>query len=147
MPDTPAPDAPITIKNHQITLNEPISVASKLGDERSGANCPHEKIIAAYKKILPGLPPVKSWNDARQKMLNARWRWVLTQKDDDGKKLAKNEQDALEYFERLFVYIRDCCPFLMGKSGRGWQANLPWIIKEANWQKVIEGQYEQEAAA
>jgi len=80
---------------------------------------------------------VRVWSDARKAKLRARWR------EDAGR------QD-IEWWEDLFAYIAKS-NFLTGKvrsnGRRPFEIDLEWIVTESNLIKIIEGKYEEEAAA
>jgi len=50
----------------------------------------------------------------------------------------------MDYFRRLFVYIRNS-DFLMGRvtdrQGKSFMASLDWIVLPRNFAKIIEGRY------
>lgn len=95
--------------------------------------CPHEAIIALYHEILPMLPKVKAWGEPRRAMLRARWR-------ED-----KSRQD-LAWWRGYFARVAES-DFLCGRcpprsDGRPpFEADLEWLIKPANFVKVLEGRY------
>jgi hypothetical protein len=89
--------------------------------------CPHQEIIALYHEHLPMLTQVRSWTNARANLLKTRWREDVRRQN-------------LDYWERMFKYIAKS-DFLTGKDGK-WSADLEWIIKEANFVKILEGKYE-----
>lgn len=91
------------------------------------ANCPHEEILKLYAEHLPMLTQVKIWTDARMKLLKARWR-------------EDTERQNIEWWQRLFYYVAQS-DFLTGKASN-WQADIEWILKPANFTKIIEGKYE-----
>ncbi len=117
-------------KHKPLTNNqEPIKILPK--GNSSAANCPHEDIVNLYHETLPELAGIKVWSKTRQAHLKARWR--------------ENEKaQTLDYWDRFFNYVKDS-DFLMGKvpqqDGRAWKADLSWLIKEANYIKIIEGKY------
>ena len=92
-----------------------------------GNKCPHKMIIDIYHSILPELPNVVDWTDDRQKQLRARWN-------------SKAERAHIKWWRQYFKSDRNM-PWLMGDNDKGWVANLPWLIKLANFNKVIEGVY------
>jgi len=94
--------------------------------------CPHQEIINLYHEHLPMLTRVKSWTDKRANQLKLRWREDASRQN-------------LEYWEKLFRYIAQS-DFLTGKTS-DFQADLEWITKSANFVKIIEGKYENKAAA
>jgi hypothetical protein len=100
--------------------------------------CPHDAIIAAYHEILPELPAVRSWTDTRRKHLQTRWR-------------ESGDRQEVGWWQRFFSYVRRC-PWLMGGGVPGdgrsvFRADLGWLVKPENFAKVLEGRYEQRAAA
>jgi hypothetical protein len=78
---------------------------------------------------------VDLWNGTRAKCLQARWK-------------ENPKHQSPEFWSGLFAYVRDRCPFLVGKKpGRDgpFVADLGWIIKPANFVKILEGKYEERA--
>lgn len=105
--------------------------------------CPHQEIIDAYAELLPDLPQPRIWDGTRQKNLANRWKWVLA--DLKKKDKPQTKAEALDFFRRMFAYISES-NLLMGRSG-AWSADLGWIVKAENFAKIIEGNYENKAAA
>lgn len=95
-------------------------------------DCPHEKIIESYHKHLPMLTQVKVWSDKRQKLLKTRWR-------------EEPKRQRLEFWDKFFSYVAKS-DFLTGRAGQ-WQADIEWLLNSSNFLKVIEGKYENKAAA
>jgi len=107
-----------------------VSEPEKLTDE-----CPHQEIIKIFHSELPMLTRIKDWTPARQELLRARWR-------------SKEDYQDVEWWREFFAYIREKCPFLVGQNSSGngkrpWQADLPWILEQKHFTKIIEGGYEQ----
>lgn len=104
------------------------------------AECPHEKILDLWQEVLPEMPQHlrSQWNSARQQALRVRWRAVWTSET------MQSEEEALDYWRRLFVFVRGS-KFLMGKvtgaNRKPFQITLEWLIKPANFSKVVEGKY------
>lgn len=90
--------------------------------------CPQQEIIAAYHEILPELPPVNDWPDSSADSLRKQWR------------KAKDRQE-IQWWRTFFTYIRTC-PFLMGEKS-DFQASLGWMVKPANFAKIVNGNYEE----
>lgn len=106
-------------------------------------NCPHEQVLALFAERLPELPqPRKSlWaGSAAAKALQARWKWLLTAKQDSGKPYATNTDEGLAWMAQFFGYV-STSDFLTGRSGR-WSADLGWLLKAENFAKVISGNYD-----
>lgn len=88
--------------------------------------CPHMEIIFLYNEILPELQHVipDRWGGARQKALQTRWR-----------ESAKHQ--SLDFWKSFFTELRNH-PWYLGSNDRGWKADLGWIIKRENFDKLIE---------
>jgi len=115
-------------------------------------DCPHEEIIDAYSEKLPDLAqPVRSlWRDGKNApALKGRWQWVMTAVHESGKRkgerLATTEQEGIEWFSRFFTYV-STSDHLMGRNGE-WVCNLIWLVNKSNFEKVIQGSYENQKAA
>lgn len=95
-------------------------------------NCPHDEIVAMYHEMLPANPRIKVWDGARANALRARWR-------EDPKR------QTLDYWRRFFAKVA-ASAFLTGRAeGRGGGTFLPgldWMVKAANFAKIIEGRYD-----
>ncbi|MFT3789628.1 MAG: hypothetical protein QM741_00830 [Rudaea sp.] len=95
-------------------------------------DCPHQAIIDLYHEALPALRRVRDWTAARQKLLRARWR-------------EKAEHRSLDWWRNFFGYVA-ASDFLTGRTqnrgGRSWECDLEWLLRPANFVKVIEGKYE-----
>lgn len=133
--------------NHQHTINTPstqeqecknviiketISNSKELLVISDANDCPHQEIINNYHEILPELPAVRIWTDKRKKLLAARW------KED-------KDRQNIEWWRKFFRFVRTS-DFLMGRSS-SFQANLEWLVNASNFVKVIEGNYDNRAAA
>lgn len=111
-------------------------LSSSSSSSSNNNNCPQNEIVDLFHRLLPGLPKVREWDEARQELLRARWR-------------ENPERQNLEWWEHFFTYIKTC-PFLMGEVDpapdhkRFW-LKLPWALKKANFLKIIEGDYEGKA--
>jgi predicted phage replisome organizer len=86
-------------------------------------NIPYQKIIDDYNSTCSGLPKVRSLTDGRRKAIRARW----------------NEHGEAA-FSDLFAAAA-ASSFLNGKNDRNWLADFDWLMKEANFAKVLEGKY------
>ena len=100
--------------------------------------CPHQEILGLYAKHLPELPQPRIWEGARANNLKSRWSWVMSSK-------ASTKEEGLDFFSRLFEYISKS-DFLMGRSG-SWNCDLGWIVNATNFSKIIDGNYDNKAAA
>jgi hypothetical protein len=89
--------------------------------------CPHSEIIRIYHNALPELPHVveSRWSGSQgAKDLTTRWR-------ED-----KRHQD-LEFWKWLFEAMNGN-RFWLGENNRGWRADLGWIVKRSNFDKIIQ---------
>lgn len=110
--------------------------------------CPHREIIGIYRELLPSLPQPRPelWQGKRAKDMAARWRWVLTAKRTDGSRYASDREEALAWFRRFFGSVRES-DFLTGRSGSWIGCDLGWLMREANFAKVVQGNYTNREAA
>jgi hypothetical protein len=111
--------------------------------------CPHRELIAQFVEKVPELPAPRAelWAEsAAAKDLAARWKWVLSAKRATGQRYATTRDEALAWFGRFFEAVAGS-DFLTGRSGKWSGCNLQWLVKAKNFAKVIEGNYNREAAA
>lgn len=125
--------------NHHLTVNEPSIepiVSSKL------PTCPHAEILKIYSQTLPGLIQPKIWDTTREQLLKSRWHFLLTNKKTNGDPYATDKDSAIRWLTGFFEYIAKS-DFLMGnvETDRPFKADLVWILKPANFAKIIEGKY------
>jgi uncharacterized protein YdaU (DUF1376 family) len=97
------------------------------GASNEAAPCPHQEIIAVYHEVLPELPPVNDWPEASATHLRNQWR-------------KSAERHSLDWWRNFFGYVRQS-EFLMGDK-TDFQASLGWLVKPANFAKVVNGNYE-----
>lgn len=93
--------------------------------------CPHDQIIELYHSNCPTLPRVKSWTDARKKLLRTRWR-------------ESKKHQSLEFWDGFFNYVNQSQFLTGGVQGNTFQANLEWLVRPSNFVKVIEENYHRE---
>jgi len=91
----------------------------------------HQEVIAVYHELCPLLARVKIWGPKQRKALNDRIAERMA---------ADKSADTVEYWRSVFKKVA-ASRFLCGDNERGWKATLRWIVVEANFQKVIEGDY------
>jgi len=95
--------------------------------------CPQKAIVDLWEEMLPELPKPKDWGPERQALLRARWT-------------ESEKRQSLDWWKRFFEYIRESS-FLMGDidpapDRKRFFASLPWVLKKANFLKIIEGNYD-----
>lgn len=79
----------------------------------------------------------------------ARWKWVMTSKavvgERAGQRMATTREEGLAWFRKFFVYASKSL-FLRGdaaprEGARRFVADLGWLVKLENFEKVLEGKY------
>lgn len=110
-------------------------------------DCPHEALIDLYSQHLPSLAqPRKSlWRSGKNApALKARWRWVMTALHEGGERkgqrMATTADEGVAWFGRFFDYVGKS-DFLTGKT-TAWAADLGWLVVAGNFEKVLQGSYE-----
>ena len=100
--------------------------------EKGRPPCPQERIVAMYHEVLPELRQVREWNETRRRLLARRWA-------------EQRERQTLGWWRDFFGYVRQS-RFLMGQTtgrdGRAFDCDLEWLVRPANFAKVVEGKYE-----
>lgn len=127
--------------------NEEAEASLPPGKPDAIPHCPHGELLDIFAEHLPMLPQPKPelWTGARAAALKARWRWVLTAKKRDGSRYATSREEALRWFGRFFAYAAES-DFLTGRDGKWTSCDLAWLCNEANFVKVLQGNYVREAA-
>ena len=92
-----------------------------------GNLCPHTDIVNLYHECLPELSKIKVWTDKRKGYLRTAWN-------------GDPKRQTLDYWKGFFNYVKQS-DFLMGRAN-DFKADLEWIVKPANFIKIIEGKYE-----
>lgn len=118
--------------------------------ERAGStepDCPHMRLLELFRKKAPSRPRPRSelWSGKKADNLKARWRWVLTARRENGQRYAETEDEAVEWFGRFFEDVEDS-EFLSGRAKAQKWCTLEWLVKKDNFDKVVEGNYRNEAA-
>ena len=93
--------------------------------EKETLPCPHQDIMELYNSLCISLPKIKEVTDKRQDTLRVWWRSGIT---------IDNIKTFFEKVERS--------DFLTGKTGNFNGCSFDWIIKPANRQKILEGNYD-----
>jgi hypothetical protein len=97
--------------------------------------CPHGEIIKLYSVHLPmGRQVRPPWNGERAKHLQARWREI-------------RERQTLGWWDQFFEHCAKS-KFLTGRKPprrpgeKPFEVSLDWIVAPSNFQKIIEGAYD-----
>lgn len=87
---------------------------------------PYQKILNLYHEKCTSLPKVQKLTNQRKNTIKARW----------------NEYDKdIDTFKECFEKVEDS-DFLSGRSGAWSNCCFDWIMKPANFTKVLEGNYD-----
>jgi len=70
-----------------------------------------------------GLSPIRKLNSQRKSVIKSR---IAEYSKDDLRAVLESPKD---------------CEFLRGENDRGWSAQFDWLLKPANFVKVLEGNY------
>lgn len=142
----PQPNQPIAEAEAEANAEAVNTYVPQAAPDRT-PDCPHQEIIALYRKHLPNLPqPRKSlWDKSENaSALKGRWVWVMTELKEDGSRIAATASDGLNWFDRFFAHVAHS-DFLNGRSGT-WSADLGWLVKAKNFTKVVQGNYDNKNA-
>ena len=82
----------------------------------------YRQVVDLYHSICKSFPKIRSLSDARKKAIKARLKTY-----------------SLEDFKTVFEKA-ESSSFLKGEE-KDWSATFDWLIKEANFLKVLEGNY------
>jgi predicted phage replisome organizer len=85
---------------------------------------PYQEVINLYNSICKSYPKIKTLSEARKKAIKAR---LNTYSVDD--------------FKIVFVKAEES-DFLKGKNNRNWSATFDWLLKDSNFCKVLDGNYD-----
>jgi hypothetical protein len=113
-----------------------LSLSGHDGPGKPSSKHPHVlKIAELFNQILvPPLDQVQITSkgqlesDLIAAQINQRWQRRAKYRDYD-------------FWQQLFIRIRDQMSFLLGENGRQWQASLSWITRKQNFEKIMEGVY------
>lgn len=99
---------------------------SRVAPTGGAGACPHREIIGLYHELLPELQGVlvERWDGQRARDLAARWR-----------ESAKHQSPA--FWRWFFGQVRKR-RFYLGENDRGWRADLGWLVKRRNFDKILE---------
>jgi hypothetical protein len=127
----------------------PIQVEAKASSSSATPTppaCPQMRILELWAEVLPlhmqHLP--STWRGAKADALRARWREKAVERG------WTTEEAGLRWFRRFFEYVGHS-RFLTGRraprqpDASPFMASLEWLVKQANWDKVVNGNYNQDA--
>ena len=85
---------------------------------------PYQAVASLFNQVCVSFPQVRSLSDARRKAIRARLNSF-----------------TLEDIETVFRKA-EASDFLKGRNNRNWQATFDWLLKDANFSKVLDGNYD-----
>ena len=84
----------------------------------------YQEIADMYNTICTSLPRVTALSDKRKEAIAARFKHY-----------------TVDQFREMFAKA-EASPFLKGGNDRNWTANFDWLLKDANFAKVLDGNYD-----
>ena len=88
----------------------------------------YQEIVNLYNETCVSFPKLVSLSESRKKAIKARLH-----------------NYTIDDFRRMFEKT-EASSFLKGKNGRNWSASFDWMIKDANFAKILEGNYDDRGA-
>lgn len=108
------------IDNNIDTLPDDKSI--RVGVLPIGQTC--NDVIVLYETICKSYPKLRTRSAARMKTIAARLR-----------------TSGMDAIKEVFTKA-EASDFLKGNNKNGWKAGFDWIIKESNFNKILEGNYD-----
>ncbi len=112
----------VPVNRHRLRLDKEDTPIPPKGERVN-----YQAVVELFNETCPSLPKVRDLTDQRRRAIKARFR----------------EGNTIEDFQEVFAKVQGS-DFLTGKNG-GWKCGFDWILKPANWQKIKEGNYDNEA--
>ena len=84
----------------------------------------YQEIADMYNTICTSLPRMTTLSDKRKEAIAARLKHY-----------------TVDQFREMFTKAENSA-FLKGSNNRNWMANFDWLIKDANFAKVLDGNYD-----
>lgn len=85
---------------------------------------PYQEIMDLFNQTCYSLPTIREINQSRKKTIKARWESL------------KNVDEFYSFFKQV-----ENSDWLSGRNEKGWKASFDWIMKPANFTKIIEGNF------
>lgn len=89
----------------------------------------YQHIADMYNEICISFPRVTSLSEKRKQAIKARLKTY-----------------TIEQFKEMFTKA-EASSFLKGKNKRDWQANFDWMLKDGNFAKILDGNYDDAKSA
>lgn len=112
----------VPINRHRLRLDKEDTPQPPKGERVN-----YQAVVELFNETCPSLPKVRDLTDQRRRAIKAR---IM-------------EGNTAEDFRAVFAKVQ-ASSFLTGKNG-GWKCGFDWILKPSNWQKIREGNYDNEA--
>jgi predicted phage replisome organizer len=111
--------------SHAIDIDKELDIEKENNTYVSSAEpTPYKQIQDLFNSTCITLPKIKEIKGNRKKALSSRWK----------------EEPDIEYWKELFKSVQES-DFLTGRCGSWNGCSFDWIIKPANIQKIVEGNY------
>lgn len=100
--------------------------------------CPQQEILKVWKEVMPDKTQPRTWDGQRAQNLKSRWNAGFSIERNDGNGfLYTDTESGINFWRAFFQFMRksqflmnDCRPF-----------GLDWIVKKANFEKILEHKY------
>jgi hypothetical protein len=145
-PDSPNPEGIQPASQAPARPTDERPPLTLVAESKGPPDCPHRDVLLLWAEVLPHLPQhdPDRWRGARADNLRVRWRETAVAKG------WRTPADGLAYLRKLFAWIARSA-FLNGRAAqpgkRPFVLELEWLVERANWDRVIEGKYHEEATA
>lgn len=106
------------------TVDTQVRERIEIGESKDRERIDYQLIADMYNDICISLPRLTVLSDKRKQAIKARLKTY-----------------TIEQFEELFKKA-EASDFLKGSNNRDWQANFDWLIKDGNFAKVLDGNYD-----
>lgn len=117
-------------KGRRQTVPEAIASSSAAPAADTRETVPCAEVFDLFDAKCPSLPQLKDRSEQRREAIRARWKAA---------RKAQPDQDPRAWFIELFTAVEES-DFISGRSGRA-TFGFDWILKPANAQKILEGNY------
>ena len=98
------------------------------GEREKKERINYQEIVNLYNETCVSFPRCVSVSDSRKKAINARLK-IYT----------------IEDFKTIFEKA-EASSFLKGANGRNWSATFDWMLKDSNFAKILEGNYDDKSS-
>jgi len=120
-------DTPEILPNTQYPLPNTQLKPTSSEDDKPAQKIPYETIFDLFTESCVSLPKVLIKDDKRKALIKSIW------------KMDQQHQD-IEFFTWLFNKV-ESSDFLTGRKTE-WKAGFDWVMKPANFKKIVEGNYD-----